>query len=403
MSEAGPFFSTAVAPAVASFIPGWDFFVRIIENGLNFFADLTGSAGFAIIIFTIIVKLLVTPLTVRSLKSSRAMQSLQPKIKALQKRYGNDRQKISAETMRLYQEHGVNPLASCFPMLAQIPIFIGLYQAISNLSGASVGEWAEGFLWLPSLAQPDQLRILPFVAAFFQLIQTRMSMPTGKFKPTDPQQVMMLQMMQFLPITVIIFGWTFASGLVIYWATQSIFGAVQQYFITGWGALREWLPFLPDVQRWTPPAPDEIDESKVIVTGSDAPRQPASGGGLWGMINRQIQKVEEQKQIAEASAPAAGAGAGAGRSRVAVTNDGGQRGKASGRNGAKSAPDVEEPDGAEDNKPKRSARVVYTNAAQAPGKGSRKGKAASAADKTASMGGADDPDPSVPRRNRNRR
>lgn len=280
---------------LASVVPGWDLYISLITGGLNALAKLTGSGGLAIILFTVFIKILLTPLTVKSIRSARAMQDLQPKIKALQKRYGSDRQKLAAETMKLYQAHKVNPMAGCLPMLLQIPVFIGLYTGIRDLATGAAGPFTEPFLWLKSLATPDEMRILPFVAAFFQLIQTRMSLPTGKYKSTDPQQQMMTQMMQFMPITVIFFGWSFYSGLVLYWATQSIFGAIQQYYITGWGALREWLPFLPEVVRYTPPDPDEIDESKVIVTGSDE-QGAASRGGLWGMISRQIQKVEQQRE-----------------------------------------------------------------------------------------------------------
>jgi len=285
-------------------IPIWNQFVDLMKFGLTTLANITGSPGLAIIIFTVLIKLVLTPLTLRTIKSQRAMQDLQPKIKALQKRFGSDRQKLSAETMRLYQEHNVNPTASCLPILFQLPIFWGLYQSLDQLSKTTDGPFQQSFLWLTSLGAPDALHIMPFVAAFFQLLQTRMSMPTGKYKSTDPQQKMMTQMMQFLPITVIFFGWNFPAGLVLYWATQSVFGAVQQYWITGWGALREWLPFLPEVVRYTPPDPDEIDESRVIVTGADGERPVLKQRGLMGLISKQIEKVEQQRLATE------GAGAG---------------------------------------------------------------------------------------------
>ncbi len=283
-------------------IPIWNQFVGLMKLGLETLAHLTGSPGLAIIIFTVLIKLVLTPLTLRTIKSQRAMQDLQPKIRALQKRYGDDRQKLSAEQMRLYQEHNVNPMASCLPMLFQLPIFWGLYQSLTQLSHTAGGPFQQSFLWLSSLAVPDALHIMPFVAAFFQLIQTRMSMPTGKFKPTDPQQRMMTNMMQFMPITVIFFGWTFPAGLVLYWATQSIFGAVQQYWITGWGALREWVPFLPEVVRYTPPDPDEVDESRVVVTGTDGTRPVVQRGGLMGLLSKQIERVEQQRMVAENAA-----------------------------------------------------------------------------------------------------
>ncbi len=308
-------------------IPLWSQFVDLMKLGLTTLANVTGSPGLAIIIFTILIKLLLTPLTLKTIKSQRAMQDLQPKIKALQKRYGNDRQKLSAEQMRLYQEHNVNPTASCLPIVFQLPIFWGLYQSLTQLAHEQGGAFQQGFLWLNSLAIPDALHIMPFVAAFFQLIQTRMSMPTGKFKPTDPQQKMMTQMMQFLPLTVIFFGWNFPAGLVLYWATQSVFGAVQQYWITGWGALREWLPFLPEVVRYTPPDPDAIDESRVVVAGADGERPVLQQRGLWGLISKQIAKVEEQRLVTE------GAGAGDGGATVKATAT--RANGASGANGAK--------------------------------------------------------------------
>ncbi|CAA9559477.1 MAG: Inner membrane protein translocase and chaperone YidC, long form [uncultured Thermomicrobiales bacterium] len=310
-------------------IPIWDQFVGLMKLGLETLANVTGSPGLAIIIFTVLIKLVLTPLTLKTIKSQRAMQDLQPKIKALQKRHGSDRQKLSAETMRLYQEHKINPTASCLPILFQLPIFWGLYQSLDQLSKETGGPFQQSFLWLGSLGTPDALHIMPFVAAFFQLIQTRMSMPTGRFKPTDPQQKMMMQMMQFLPITVIFFGWSFPSGLVLYWATQSVFGAVQQYWITGWGALREWLPFLPEVVRYTPPDPDAIDESKVIVAGADGERPVLQQRGLWGMISKQIEKVEQQRVLTE--------GAGAGEAVATVKASGA---RANGANGSTRRPRV---------------------------------------------------------------
>lgn len=355
-------------------IPVWSQFVLLMKSVLEFLASATGSPGLAIIIFTVGIKLLLTPLNIRVIKSQRQMQNMQPKIKALQKRYKDDRQKLSAETMRLYQEHGINPMASCLPILFQLPIFWGMYQSLRELSAIEGGVFQQAFLWLPSLGQADPLKIMPFVAAFFQLIQTRMSMPTGKYKPTDPQQQMMTQLMQFLPITVIIFGWSFPSGLVLYWATQSVFGAVQQYFITGWGALREWLPFLPEVTRYTPPDPDAIDESALEARADGA--RPALQKGLWGAISRQIEKVEEQRSAQAgatpngAPAPAAGSNGATKRakeSRVAVQNS--ARSQAA-RN---STAADDEADGAAETKPAApSPRVsVRKSSAGANGRGDR--------------------------------
>lgn len=376
-------------------IPIWSQFIDLMKWGLGWLATATGSLGVGIILFTLLVKLALTPLTVKSIKSSRAMQDLQPKIKALQKRHGNDRQKVSSETMLLYQQHGVNPLSGCLPVLFQLPIFWGLYMSIRALSTQSDGRFGESFLWLPSLAQPDPLHILPIVAMAFQFIQTWMSLPIAKNAPTDPQQRMMTQMMQILPFTVVIFGWNFASGLVLYWAAQSVFSAVQQYFITGWGRLRDWLPFLPDVARYTPPT-DDIDESKVIVAGSDGSRPPAAGG-LWGLINRQIEKVDQQKQgegpessegDANGASPKAN-GRAKDRSRIIVNNTT----SADTRDGS-AAPPQDNPAGEapREGGAKRSSRIIVTES-----KGNVKDPPAAPADGTERNGST------VPRKGRSRR
>lgn len=212
-------------------VPVWNQFVDAIEAALRFTADLTGSAGIAVIVLTIIFKTILLPLTVKSLRSMSSMQELQPKIKDLQKKYAKDRQKLSAETMKLYQEHGVNPAAGCLPMLLQVPIFFGLYFAIENLSRHGGGVWTQSFLWLPDLSQADPYHILPIGAGIFQFVQTRMARPKNQGKAADPQQQMMNTMMTFTPLMVVVFGWQFASGPVIYWAVSAIYSAVQQWFI----------------------------------------------------------------------------------------------------------------------------------------------------------------------------
>lgn len=267
-------------------MPVWSQFVDLIEAGLSTFADWTGSAGLAIILFTILIKTLLLPLTVKAVRSTASMQELQPKIKELQKRYGKDRQRLSAETMKLYSEHGVSPAAGCLPMLLQIPIFFGLYFAIRSLSDSGTGVWGEGFLWLPNLAEADPYKVLPILAGIFQFIQTKMSRPAGQGKSADPQQQMMYTMMTFMPLMVVIFGWTFASGPVLYWVTQAVYSVIQQYFITGWGSLLDWLPFLPN-----------LPEHRRL--GYQSPEQRAakakkSQGGIMGAMQRQVEKQQER-------------------------------------------------------------------------------------------------------------
>ena len=279
-------------------IPIWNQYVDFLVSVLDNLSTLFSSAGLGIIAFTIIVKTLMLPLTVKALQSSKAMQELQPKIKELQKKHGNDRQRISQETMALYQQYRVNPMAGCLPMLIQIPIFLGLYNAIMNLSTSGAGLWDEPFMWLPSLALPDPLHLLPIVAGLFQFVQTQMMRPANQPKSTDPQQAMMNSVMNILPLTVVFFGWSFAAGPVLYWATQSVYSVVQQWFITGWGNFIKWAPFLPELPEhrrlgYRPPR----DLDAVVVVSGDG--QPVFAPGPMGWVQRKME--EAQKQALERS------------------------------------------------------------------------------------------------------
>jgi YidC/Oxa1 family membrane protein insertase len=299
---------TSIVPA----IPVWDQFRDFLEWSLDNIAGYTGSAGTAIIVFTIIIKTLLLPLTIKSTRSSKAMQEVAPKVKEIQKKYGKDRARASQETMALYQQYGVNPMAGCLPMLIQIPIFFGLYRAIYNLSNENVGEWAHGFLWMDSLAEADPWKILPILAGVFQFIQTRMMRPANQPRSDDPQQQIMNIMMNFMPLMVVLFGWTFAAGPVIYWATQSIYSVVQQWFITGWGSLGEWFPWLPELpehRRLGYTAPRSLDDVVVVSGQAAAPKTGFQGWMQRKMEEAQKQAAERQKQAEEkrreSGAPAA--------------------------------------------------------------------------------------------------
>ena len=128
----------------------WSIFVGFLENVLLTFytwfnsAQIPGAAGLAIILFTILARLIILPLTLKSLQSTRRMQELQPQLKELQRKYGKDQQKLTEETMKLYREYKVNPAGGCLPMLLQFPIFIGVYQAVLHLTQSSPAGHAVG-------------------------------------------------------------------------------------------------------------------------------------------------------------------------------------------------------------------------------------------------------------------
>ena len=283
----------------------WNTFWHQLLNVLIAVNSVVGSAGLSIIIFTILMRMLTVPFTLKALRSSRNMQAVQPLIKEIQKKHGKDRQRLTQETMALYQQHRVNPMAGCLPMLLQIPVFLGLYNAILYLSREGAGVWDQSFLWIPDLSQPDALRILPIMAAVFQFVQTKMMRPSGMGKIDDPQQAMMNTMMNFMPLTVIFFGWSFASGPVLYWAAQSVYSVIQQWFITGWGRMIEWMPFLPELpehRRLGYRPPRDLDEV-VVVSGGE----PVYGPGPMGWMQRKMN--EAQKQAMERSGAQAATGA----------------------------------------------------------------------------------------------
>jgi YidC/Oxa1 family membrane protein insertase len=295
-------------------IPLWDQYVDFLKWVLEAIGERVGNGGVAIVIFTIIVRTLILPITIKSIKSMKSMQDIQPKIKELQKKHKGDRMKIQQETMALYQTYGVNPIAGCLPALLQLPIFFGVYRAILNLSNSETGVWQGSFLWLDSLKDPDPWKVLPIAAGIFQLIQTFMSRPHNQGKITDPQQAMMNTMMNIMPITVVLFGWTFASGAVVYWVTQSLYGIIQQWFITGWGKLNDYIPNLPELpehKRLGYKAPRDLD---AIDVANLPPKKRGPLGRWWEKQMQQAQVISEERK-----AGAAGGGEGTAKATASAS------------------------------------------------------------------------------------
>lgn len=228
----------------------WDQLVvrGVFVRALVYLYDtLTGAGisswGLSIILFTVLVKSATLPLTLKSLRSTRRMQAIQPLMQQIQKQHKSDKEKLMQEQMRLYKEHGVNPVAGCLPMLVQMPVWLALYGALSILAREVdlYPAFAQPFLWIPNLGQPEfqmrnfpyQLPILAVLTAITQWATTRMSMQPSQ----DPQQQMMNSMMQYMPLMFLFFSLSVPAGLVLYWVASNLYQMVQQYFITGWGQL----------------------------------------------------------------------------------------------------------------------------------------------------------------------
>lgn len=183
---------------------------------LQWLYRLTHNYGIAIIIITVVIKLIFYPLTVRSFKSMQAMQHLQPQMKRLQEMYKQDRQKLNEEMMKLYRQQKVNPLGGCLPMVVQIPVFIALYQVLY----ASIELRQAAFLWwIKDLSAPDHPMAIVMGASM--VVQQWMTPTTG-----DPRQA---KMMLFMPIIFTFMFLNFPVGLVIYWLVNNLLTIAQQY------------------------------------------------------------------------------------------------------------------------------------------------------------------------------
>jgi YidC/Oxa1 family membrane protein insertase len=211
-----------------------------LTNALVALYGMLGSYGLAIIVLTFAIKIITFPLTLKQIQSTKGMRDIQPHLEELKKKYGKDRQKMTEETMRLYKEHGVNPAMGCLPLLIQMPIWFGLYAALIALSNDSP-DFQKGFLWLPSLAQPDPFYLLVVLTVISQYaVQKMMTIPSS-----DPQQQMMAKVMMIMPFTFGFIAMQVPSGLVLYWVTTNVFTFFQQLFTTGWGELRGWQDLIP--------------------------------------------------------------------------------------------------------------------------------------------------------------
>jgi len=228
-------------------------------NLLLFLYALIGhNFGLAVIVFTVLVRIVTLPVTAQQMRSAKASQDMQPKLAELQQKYKNDKNKLAEEQMKLYKETGVSPLGCLVPTLIQLPIWFGLYQSItaalpqnplqllnlakhiysrlpilSNLLPVSLIPLNPNFLWL-NLGRPDPYYVIPILTVATMWVQQKMSTPAN----ADPQQQAMSQSMELM--MPLMFGYitiNLASGLGLYFVATNVVGIVQQYFMSGWGSL----------------------------------------------------------------------------------------------------------------------------------------------------------------------
>ncbi|GAA0608402.1 YidC family membrane integrase SpoIIIJ [Virgibacillus siamensis] len=202
-----------------------EWFVWPMTQFIKFFAELFGgNFGLAIIVVTVIIRLILLPLNVKQLKSSKAMQDIQPELKEIQKKYSskdaNTQQKLQQETMALFQKHGVNPLAGCLPIFVQMPILIAIYHAIMRYEPIQ----EHSFLWF-ELGSPDY--ILPLIAGGATFLQQKLMM-AGSPASQNPQ---MMIMMYVMPIMITVFAFFFPAALALYWVVGNVFMVAQTVLI----------------------------------------------------------------------------------------------------------------------------------------------------------------------------
>jgi YidC/Oxa1 family membrane protein insertase len=242
--------------------------------------------GLAIIVFTVLVRLITLPLTLKQIRQMQAMTNLQPRLREVQARYAKDRARISQETMKLYRESGVSPVGCLGPLVVQMPILFGLFQVLIqtvftkpndlvNLSG-KLYSWIpflpvhaavpldQHFLGLDLAANPSMyLFAIPLLVGASTWVQQKM---TTTPSPDPRQQSSQNMMLWMVPIMLGVFAFQFPIGLALYWIVSNVIGIAIQYFITGWGPL---FPLFPK----RAPAP-----AAVQAVAEEAPKEIAENG-----------------------------------------------------------------------------------------------------------------------------
>ncbi len=299
---------------------------QVLFMGLAILYNLTGDIGTAIVLLTIIIRVLLIPLFRKQIVSQRRMQMLQPELKAIQVKYKGNRAKISEEQMKLYRDRGVNPASGCLPAVLQLLLLMPMYQVFSQgLNAPNISSMLQvlgnpvinvtcydpsnayapcinpnvwWLAWIPQIKDgslqfypgglPSNLpeifiqvvlglSLLALASALLQLVQTRMmSTPSD-----DPQQRTQQRVFLILPLFSLVYGSFLPAGLFIYWITTTIFSIVQQYLINGWGGLFPLFGWTPGFARnhtprfpVAPPTPRPPDPT--APGGTTAPKRSAT-------------------------------------------------------------------------------------------------------------------------------
>ncbi len=274
-----------------------DLFINPLINALILLnIVVAGNFGLSIILFTILLRIVTIPFTIRQLESTRAMQAAQPEMQAIQKKY-KDPKRRQEEMVKLYREHNINPLGCFMPMLIQMAVFIALYRALAHMVGGSPESLVglsqrlypigilqgqiplnQHFLWM-NMGEADTTFILPLIVGVSTYVQQRMTI-TPNASPQQQQQQQMMSWM--LPMMLVFFTLNLPAGVGVYWVVSNIFSLIASYYVYGRRIL-SWRQLLP-----TPPAPEapaapgkdkaqepDIEAEATEVDSDEEPEAPA--------------------------------------------------------------------------------------------------------------------------------
>ncbi|HBY10270.1 hypothetical protein A2473_01605 [candidate division WWE3 bacterium RIFOXYC2_FULL_42_13] len=239
-----------------------------IFNILIVIYSFVGSLGAAIILFTLIIKAVMIPVTLPSIKMSQKQRDIQPEIQKIKEKYKHDQKKMAAMQMELMKKHGINPASGCLTTIITLVFMIAVYRSVITMTnGTSLNDLNKNiyfqqfqfkpedtintkFLYL-DLSKPDPIFIITILAVVFQFLATKMMMPFSKIndklvkktpnKTDDMMQSMQKQNLYVMPLMFFVFGLTLPSGVMIYIIVSTLFQIAQTYFTSGWGGLEPWV------------------------------------------------------------------------------------------------------------------------------------------------------------------
>ncbi len=197
------------------------FIAKPMFTFLNFLHGYIGNWGWTIVVLTLIIKLALYPLSYKGMVSMQKLKDLSPKVKEIQAKYKNDKQKASMHMMELYKKHGANPMGGCLPIVLQIPVFFAIYRVLLNSIELKGAEW---IFWINDLALMDPYFVLPVLMGATMYLQQ-------KITPNTMQDEMQKKIFQFLPVIFTFFFLWFPAGLTLYWFINNVFTVSQQYYI----------------------------------------------------------------------------------------------------------------------------------------------------------------------------